>query len=119
MEYEVFGQYYRTLPGRRSQRDPISPNPSFDLTLFTQCLLREFHNKIPSNTKWYKFLCQICRLSNGMSLHDSVHVLGFQTYMDIARYACNAVPQQLIHDACFHDYLQTKPSSRETIYEIE
>ena len=119
MEYEVFGQYYRTLPGRRSQRDPVSPNASFDLTLFTQCILREFHNKIPSNTKWYQLLCNICQLSNGTSFHDSVHVLGFQTYVDIARYAYDAVPLQLIQDSCFHDYQQTNPPSRETIYEIE
>ena len=119
MEYDVFGQYYRTLPGQRSQRDPVSPNPSFDLTLFTQCLLRKFRNKIHSNTKWYQFLCQVCQLSNGTSLHDPVRVLGFQTYVDIARYACDAVPRQLIHDSCFHDYRQTNPPSRETIYEIE
>tara|TARA_Y100000389_G_scaffold81274_1_gene77846 strand:- start:1814 stop:3265 length:1452 start_codon:yes stop_codon:yes gene_type:complete len=83
----------------------IKPNPNFDLCRLSMTILEEIDPDSYSD-KLLDFLIHMCdddRGENFCNMRDD-----FKLYMDIAKYACNSLPREIILHNIFKDYRVTK-----------
>ena len=100
IDFDVFGQYYPASENI-SHTNIITPNTSFDMTIFCYSLLDPEYN-LP-NDDLIKFLINLCLLSNGENIYKKYKELTFELYCKISKYAKDAIPKDLIRNPIFTD----------------
>ena len=115
-----FSQYIYDI-FKKNKKDPIHPNPSMDLSLLASDLLNEEEStNIPLNKSHTKNLLREFLKTKNNNYIDLFDDDSFNTYIDCAREACNAVPKNQFSKNCFKIFSINPKNipSNEIIYPI-
>ena len=101
---EAGGQY--SYPSQvdficEKEKEIIKPNPHFDLCRLSMTILEEIDPNTYSDEiiDFFIHLCDDGRDGNFCNMRDD-----FKLYMNIAKYACNSLPREIILHNIFKDY---------------
>ena len=94
----------------------IKPNYHFDLCRLSMTILEEI-NEGQYSDKFIDFLKGICLNNDGGSFCNMAD--DFRLYISIAKYACNALPREIIKNEIFNEYrIKKKLFPRKSFYTV-
>lgn len=104
---EAEGQYTYPIPNidlyKKKYEREIYPNFSFDMCRLTITILEELYENDINDDEIYKFLNYIVTDVNNNNIYQN-KIDNFDLYKNIAKYACNGKPSDLILNEYFNNY---------------
>lgn len=105
---EAEGQYSYPIPSvqlytNNKYENNIKPNYSFDMCRLSTTILDEIYNKINHNSELFIFLNNIVIDKNNNNIFIN-KVDNFDLYINIAKNACNGIPNKLILNDIFKNF---------------